>query len=392
MSPTAIVILALGAVGHVALWVDLVNRIHAVGIRRRWIDLLTAICGVMLFAMPLAVGAGLPGVLPARFDIPVAVLSKAMWRYVALCAMFCVVAIIQRCVWYYHPERRGALLSNHTSFLPAPLSDKPLTAPGIPTWLSRLPLNEVLKVCVQDKEIAIPRLAQSREPLRIVHLSDLHMSGRITRIYFERVVEEVNALGADLVAITGDIVEREQCLDWIPTTLGGLRATSGVYYVLGNHDGHVNKFRLNAALADAGLVYLGGTYRQISMRGIPVILAGNELPWYWPAADLRNCPAHNSAGLPLRILLAHSPDQLNWAREHEFDLMLAGHLHGGQVRFPLVGAIFAPSHHGVRYAAGVFTVGKSIMHVSRGTGSLTPLRYNCPPEIALLTLRAARTT
>ncbi len=70
--------------------------------------------------------------------------------------------------------------------------------------------------------------------------------------------------------------------------------------------------------------------------------------------------------------------------------MLAGHLHGGQVCMPFLGAILAPSLYGVRYASGVFTRGKTVMHVSRGTGSLTPVRYNCPPEISLLTLNSSR--
>jgi len=70
-------------------------------------------------------------------------------------------------------------------------------------------------------------------------------------------------------------------------------------------------------------------------------------------------------------------------------LMLAGHLHGGQVRLPVIGAITSPSIHGVRYAAGVFSSGNTVMHVSRGVGALTPLRFGCAPEIALLVLRPA---
>ena len=66
--------------------------------------------------------------------------------------------------------------------------------------------------------------------------------------------------------------------------------------------------------------------------------------------------------------------------------MLAGHNHGGQVRLPLVGAILAPSLSGTRYACGTFRRGNTVLHVSRGTGSLTPFRWNCPPEIALLVL------
>jgi predicted MPP superfamily phosphohydrolase len=97
-------------------------------------------------------------------------------------------------------------------------------------------------------------------------------------------------------------------------------------------------------------------------------------------------PPRESNGLPLRILLAHGPDQFGWAQQNDFDLMLAGHNHGGQIRLPFLGAILAPSLGGTRYASGVFRRGRSVMHVSRGTGSLTPVRWNCPPEIALLIL------
>jgi predicted MPP superfamily phosphohydrolase len=89
----------------------------------------------------------------------------------------------------------------------------------------------------------------------------------------------------------------------------------------------------------------------------------------------------------VRILLAHSPDQLSWARRNDIDLMLAGHTHGGQIRFPLIGPILAPSRYGVRYAAGTFYLPPVVMHVSRGISGLQPLRFNCPPELTKLVLR-----
>ncbi len=217
------------------------------------------------------------------------------------------------------------------------------------------------------------------------------MSGRIERSYFEKIVEQVNAREPDLIAVTGDIMERERCMDWIPTTLGRLRADGGVYYVLGNHDRHVSISRLKAALRDAGLVHVGGICHEVTVRGTPLVLAGNELPWFWPVSDLSGGPVRDASGVPLRVLLAHSPDQFEWAQANDIDLMLAGHLHGGQVRLPLLGAILSPSRQGVRYAAGVFTAGNTVMHVSRGAGSLTPLRYNCPPEVTVLELSPPKT-
>ncbi len=71
---------------------------------------------------------------------------------------------------------------------------------------------------------------------------------------------------------------------------------------------------------------------------------------------------------------------------HDFDLMLAGHNHGGQIRLPFLGPILAPSLSGVRYASGTFQRDNTVLHVSRGTGGLTPFRWNCTPEIALLAL------
>jgi uncharacterized protein len=388
MTPIDFIVLAIGGVGHVILWVAIVNRIHALGIQRKWIDLLTLFSGMMLAIVPLIFAGA--WFFPIYVASSARFLSLVAWTYFAVCASVCIVTIFQRWTWYHHPERHGALQANHTSIVRLADEHQPLAAPGIPSWLSYMPANEVFTLSVQEKQIAIPRLSQSHGPLRIIHLSDLHMSGRITRFYFERVVEEVNARDADFIAITGDIIEREKCIEWIPATLGRLNARGGVYYVLGNHDRHVNENRLKAALADAGLVYLGGTQRQVTIRGVPILLAGNELPWYKPAASLADCPVHDPAGLPMRIVLAHSPDQFQWAQANDVDLILAGHLHGGQVCFPKLGAILAPSHHGVRYAAGVFTSGKTVMHVSRGTGSLTPVRYNCPPEIAVLSLTGRR--
>src|SRR5262249_33838213 len=190
------------------------------------------------------------------------------------CAAVLIVAAIQRGMWPCNPERRGALVTNHTSQAAMGDASEPLLAPGIPSWLGKLPGNEVLKLCIQHRTIAIPRLSHSVEPLRIAHLTDLHMSGRITRPYFQRVVEETNNLGADIIAITGDIVEREPCIDWLPQTLGRLRAESGVYFVLGNHDRHVDVNRLKAALTGVGLIHLGANCRELTIRGLSVILGG----------------------------------------------------------------------------------------------------------------------
>ena len=82
----------------------------------------------------------------------------------------------------------------------------------------------------------------------------------------------------------------------------------------------------------------------------------------------------------------HTPDQFDWAVNHGVDLALAGHTHGGQVCFPLLGAVASPSLYGTRFAGGTFRQGDTVMHVTRGISGETPLRWNCPPEIAVLEL------
>ena len=118
-----------------------------------------------------------------------------------------------------------------------------------------------------------------------------------------------------------------------------------------------------------------------------MLLAGNELPWFKPAADPRTFPPRSE--VPLRIVLAHSPDQLEWARQADGDLMLAGHTHGGQIRLPLIGPVLSPSLKGVHYASGLFYEPPTILNVSRGLSGEVPLRMNCTPEIVHLTLHAA---
>jgi uncharacterized protein len=383
----ALAILILGAIGHLILWVALINRSHALGIKRIWVDLLTLLCVAALPLLPIAVLAAIyyqfgPQTATTRFA------AMAAWTYLTLCAGFCIISLVQR--WYLsrHPERETALLANHTSHVELDHVPAPLTAPGIPTWLSQLPGNQVLNICVQEKEVVLPRLASAHDGLRIAHLTDLHMSGRITRAFFDQVVDKVNSANVDLIAITGDIVEGDKFLDWLAPTLGRLESRFGAYYILGNHDRRATETQLRAALAGAGLANLGSSWRQVTIHNTPLILAGNELPWYKPAADMNDCPHDSPTGRPARILLSHSPDQFKWAQANDFDLMLAGHLHGGQVRLPLLGAITSPSIHGVRYVAGLFTAGNTVMHVSRGVGSLTPIRYRCPPEIAMLVLRS----
>jgi predicted MPP superfamily phosphohydrolase len=209
--------------------------------------------------------------------------------------------------------------------------------------------------------------------------------------YFHEVVRQANELEPDLIALTGDLVDHAPYIDWLPETVGRLRAKAGVFFIFGNHDLRTRDLeRLRRTLTDLGLVDLGGKWQQVPFRGESLLLAGNELPWIAPAADMRACVA-GAVGMehdrPFRILLSHSPDQLGWAQRWDFDLVLCGHTHGGQFCLPWIGPLLTPSWHGVHYASGTFAAGRTVMQVSRGVSGELPLRWNCPPELSKILLR-----
>ena len=101
--------------------------------------------------------------------------------------------------------------------------------------------------------------------------------------------------------------------------------------------------------------------------------------------DLNDCPN----GI-FRLYLSHTPDNIGWARKHRIDLVLAGHVHGGQIRLPVLGSVFVPSRHSRKYDCGTFYEPPTVMHVGRGLAGQHPLRFFCKPEVTRIILRSSR--
>jgi predicted MPP superfamily phosphohydrolase len=397
--------------GHAFLWIGLVNRLHALGIWRRIVDLLTAIFFLCAVTIPITVGIrlyetsfqrpttaswGLLGNGDGGTQTLIATYSVACWGIAAITLLrFACFSFLHRTppLVRFHGRRRAAIDLNAAAADPKENAHH---------FLARLPLNEILRLDVSDWTIDVPRLAPALDGLSIVHLSDFHFTGRVGKAFFREVVRTANELQPDLIALTGDLVDSRACIDWIPDTLGRLTARYGVYFILGNHDLLTRDVpRLRRLLEQSGLVDLGSQTRQIEINGHPILLTGNERPWIkqqrtgsaheTPPPAARGFAGTASAS-PLRIVLSHSPDQLGWARKQDADLMLAGHTHGGQIHIPPLGAIFSPSVWGVKHISGVYYSPPTILHVTRGISGDTPARWLCPPEIARLTLRSAMAT
>src|SRR5581483_11782908 len=153
------------------------------------------------------------------------------------------------------------------------------------------------------------------------------------------------------------------------------------FAILGNHDYWQDVSRIRRRLRRLGLRVPENGWFEAQLRGEPLVVIGNEQPWLKAPVDLAGCPAG-----PFRLCLSHTPDNVYWGRDHGVDLMLAGHVHGGQIRLPIVGSVVVPSGYGRRFDAGLFEVGPTLLHVSRGISGEQPVRYNCRPEVTLLTL------
>lgn len=385
-------IYAVAVLGHAALWIVAVNHLQARNVPRR---VLEAICWPMRF---IAILAPL-GLLIASRYYDLTLVGRSDWStipwglvfYVGFCALIAVVSLPPWLNWALRHQH--AQVTDHHAVV-----RHDLTSHGRVTHhslknrlLASLPGNEFLHLDVTEKSLALKNLPGELDGLTIAHLSDLHFTGDIAPGWYHEVMRLTLELDADLIVITGDIVEEPECIPWLAEICGQLRARYGVYFVLGNHDTRIDYRITRQELTAAGLVDLGGRWHTLEINGQTLLLAGNELPWIRPAADPRACPAHSTSddGLPpLRICVAHSPDQFPWAREHGFDLMLAGHTHGGQIRLPIVGPIVCPSKFGVRYSSGTYFESSTVMHVSRGLSGDTLIRWNCRPELTRLTLRS----
>jgi predicted MPP superfamily phosphohydrolase len=384
----ALTLLAL--VGHGFLWAAFFNLTHYTSLPR-WILIPLTVVG---FAAAVLIPVGFEawylagGLTPAGLaeQGPLGWLAGA---YLALCWIAGGVTVT-RWIGRRALSRPPTVLRHERRRLCRPLETADRTASDrrAHDFLTRLPGNQILQLEIAERAVEVPRLPPALDRLSIVHLSDLHFTGRVGRAYFEGVVRLANQLDADLVAITGDLLDESKCIDWVPDTLGKLTSRHGAYFVLGNHDLLVETDRLRRTLVEAGLVDLGGRWIEIRVRGEPVILAGNELPWIVPAADLEHAPSRSPNGGPLRIALSHSPDQLAWARRHDVDLLLAGHTHGGQICVPLVGPLLSATRLGANYASGIYHLAPTIVQITRGVSGRFPVRINCPPELTKLVLRS----
>jgi len=236
-------------------------------------------------------------------------------------------------------------------------------------------------------EVSIPDLHPDLEGFRIAQITDLHVGRDIRRPYVERVVALTKPLKADLIALTGDMVDGsvERLADEV-APLAELARASPAFFVLGNHDGYSGAQVWSAHFRKLGFNVLLNTHAMMERKGARIVVAGvldpTLRPGPRPDVAIANAPA-----AALRVLLAHNPKSAPDAERVGYDLQLSGHTHGGQF-FPwtlVVRRIHGPHHHGLSRR------GKMWVYVSPGTGTWgPPVRLGTRPEVTLLRLVTAR--
>ncbi len=249
---------------------------------------------------------------------------------------------------------------------------------------------------VEHSHVRIPLadLSPDLHGLRIVQISDLHIGNAMEGERLDRLVERVNALEPDLLAVTGDIFDFDpEHVEDGARRLGGLRARLGAYAVLGNHDTYTGTELVAEALGALApeLRLLRGEIVRVPTES-PLYVAGVDDPGRnWNSRDLvlpelealaRRRPADGPV-----VLLVHRPQAFPQAARLGFPLVLAGHTHGGQLALPSRGGRSNLARFITEFDRGLFRVNGSVMYVNRGIGVGGPaLRLNCPREIATIEL------
>ncbi|MCX4246975.1 metallophosphoesterase [Paraliomyxa miuraensis] len=244
---------------------------------------------------------------------------------------------------------------------------------------------------VVEVEVPIAGLPPEAEGFRIVQISDVHVGPTIHGDFLSAVVDRINELDADVVAVTGDLID-----GWVDdlrdevAALGRIRARHGAFFVTGNHEYYWDGPAWCEEVARLGLHVLNNEHciidhdgAQLLLAGVTDISAGGMVPSH--ASDPAEACAGAPEGCAAKILLAHQPRSIDAAAKAGYDLQISGHTHGGQY-FPMNLLVYLAQP----YVAGLHRHEDTWIYVSRGTGYWgPPVRVGAPHEITLLRLRRA---
>jgi uncharacterized protein len=380
----AIALCAIAWIGHACFWTYWLNNLYGRRLAKRFLKPWRLATGIVILSGPfLLMSAFRIDFINDDWELVNGLWGRAVLAYVAIVCLpmgllvFPIVTVVRL---RRRPPASVLKETTRTLDLRAELGDRAV-GDGFYRRVATLPLNGVFRVDFTEIELAPPRLPRAWDGLSILLLSDFHFHGTPSRAWFERILDEIaKAPPPDLVVLAGDFVDSDAHRDWIVPLLGRLKWTECGVAILGNHDEHHEPVRVRAELAKAGYRVLSNTMESVAIRGVPCELMGHEGPWFPPG------PLLYPDAKTFRICVSHTPDNFYWGIINDIDLMLCGHVHGGQIRLPIIGSIFVPSVYGRRFDRGVFGFGNLTMVVGRGLSGKEPIRFRCNPQVIRITL------
>lgn len=255
---------------------------------------------------------------------------------------------------------------------------------------------------ITERKIQLKRLPFAFQNFRVVQISDLHFYEHTDPAYYQRVTESVNALQADVIVMTGDVVHYgPDFVDMAGAFLSGLNSRYANLAILGNHDyndgamGH----HISRMFSQSNFHLLKNSHCSITKEESRIWFAGLDDLWYGQpdiVQALSGVPCQEA----LTVVLAHNPllfDPLALSGQGPVDLVISGHTHGGHVYIPVLGPIYRRIFR-MKYRYGLYEKQGCQLNVSSGVGSaafylkkkklgLPRFRYNTYPEIVLMTLQ-----
>ena len=244
-------------------------------------------------------------------------------------------------------------------------------------------------------EMLSPPLIKSKERLKILHLSDLHASEAVPYSHIDTAVSLGIEEHPDLICLTGDYITWTlEDKDRYKKILKKLSHLAPVFACIGNHDGggwagqshgYKDFSKVKTLLIDSDITFLFNESIKAHIKGHTIEIAG--LGDFW-AGDLRPSEALKSQrhGEHPVIVLSHNPDSKKHLASYDWDLMLCGHTHGGQFKFPFLELRpFAPVRD-KNFVEGLIPWKNRYIHITRGIGNLHGMRFNCRPQVSIITI------
>ena len=237
-------------------------------------------------------------------------------------------------------------------------------------------------------------IGKDRPSVNILQLSDFHASSVVSLKQIAESVDLGLSLKPDLICLTGDfITSKYDAFDEYAAVLKRLADSNPTFACLGNHDGgrwigrrgYTDTSNIRSVLSKAGIRLLHNESTEIAVKGRSVTMVGVGDLWAKELDAERAFSGVKPNPDSTTMLLSHNPDSKTDVAAYPWQVMLCGHTHGGQLYLPLIGRPFAPVRD-KRFVAGLCPWKDRWIHITRGVGNLHGMRFNCPPEVSLISV------